>query len=236
MYRILLIFLALTFMHTARSQKTNDVIYLMDGSIIRGTISEKNDSTVKIMTCCGSIFAYKTRDVIRISQEKAIKTRVMPKQGYLNVTSLGVLIGSTDDQKSAPFSTIMEHSYRFNKDFAIGGFLGFEQLNENVLPVGFNMKAFLKAGSSDFFFSFLGGYSLSLEDPQEEGMKSASGGILAGVETGLLIPVSAGSALTFSIGYRYNELNYQLTDYWRGDYERNMTFNRFVIRFGISIF
>jgi hypothetical protein len=59
--------------------------------------------------------------------------------------------------------------------------------------------------------------------------------VLAGLETGLLIPVNGCSSVVVAIGYRYNELNYDLEDWWVGEYERKMTLNRFSCRIGIAI-
>jgi hypothetical protein len=237
MHKILLLLISLACLQSLRSQKTDDVLFFANGSIIRGTLTEQNDSVIKIMTCCGSIFAYPAREVLRVTREKKVHNEAsIPPTGYLNFTSFGVLIGSPDDQKKAPFSALMEHNYRLNKYFAPGLFLGFEQLNENVIPLGINMKFLSPVGRTGLFASFGGGYSVSLEKPDEVGMKKATGGLMAGLETGIMIPVSRGSALTLAIGYRYNKLHYRLNDYWRGDYERNRTFNRFVIRFGISVF
>jgi len=236
MQKIPLLLLALICLQPLWSQKTTDVIYLTNGSIIRGTLTEQNDSVIKIMTCCGSIFAYRSGEIIRVSHEIMHEGKKIPTRGYMNFTSFGVLIGSSDDEKTAPFSAIMENDYRLNKTLAPGAFLGFEQLNENVLPVGLNMKFFFPANQTDLFVCIYGGYSISLEKPDEVGMKKATGGILAGGETGIMIPVSSGSAITLAIGYRYNELNYQLNDWWRGDYTKKRTFNRFVIRIGISVF
>jgi hypothetical protein len=236
MQKILFLLSALICLQPLWSQETGDVIYLTNGSIIRGTLTEQNDSVVKILTCCGSIFAFRTGEIIRVSKEVLPDSKQIPVKGYMNFTSFGVLIGSSDDQKAAPFSAIMEHNYRLNKYLAPGAFLGFEQLNENVLPLGLNMKFFIPAKRTDFFVSISGGYSISLDKPEEVGMKKATGGIMADGETGIMIPVSKGSAIILAVGYRYNELNYQLNDWWRGDYTRNMTFNRFVIRIGISVF
>ena len=84
----------------------------------------------------------------------------------MNFTSMGVLIGSTENQKSAPFSVLMEHNYRFNKTIALGGFIGFEQLNESVMPLGANMKLFLPAGNSDLFLALQPGIQFPWENPK----------------------------------------------------------------------
>jgi hypothetical protein len=237
MTRILFILLALSFFRPAISQKTCDAVYVNNGSIIRGKITEQNDTAVKIMTCCGSLFAFRKNEILRITTEKCITTKAMiSRKGYMNFTSMGALIGSTENQKSAPFSVLMEHSYRFNKTIALGGFIGFEQLNESVMPLGANMKLFLPAGNSDIYLGTSAGYSVSLGKPADIAMKKATGGFMFSTEIGVIIPVSAGSAISIAIGYRYNELHYELNDWYLGDYKQNNTYNRLMIRFGISIF
>jgi hypothetical protein len=69
-----------------------------------------------------------------------------------------------------------------------------------------------------------------------EGIKKATGGMLAGTEVGLLIPVNSGSSIVLAIGYRYNQLHYQMEDWWLGAYEREETYNRFSVRMGIMLY
>jgi len=237
MQKTTLVLLAFLFFWPLKAQKTEDIVSLANGSKIRGTVTEKNDSLVKIITCCGSIFVFPAGEVAGITQEKAWRPdRFIKKSGYMNFTTFGTLVGTSDDQKTAPFSVIMEHNYRFTEFTAVGAFIGFEQLNENLFPVGLNVKILFPAARSDLFISFLFGYSVSLEKPQEQFVTKATGGALAGIETGIMISVSQGSAITLAIGYRYNELRYRLEDWARGDYKRNLTFNRLSLRIGIAVF
>jgi len=237
MKKILLFLLAFGITSLAHAQSTRDVVFLHNGSILRGTITMQNDTVLLISTCCDNVFAVDPQAIKEITSERAVDPGIaVTRKGYINITTLGVLIGTTDDAKSAPFSAVMEHNYRFNKNIALGGFHGFEQLNENLMPVGLNLKVMWPAGRSDFFIAFSGGYSISLEKPGEEFMEKASGGVLAGTEAGLLIPVSRSSALIIALGYRYNELNYHLDDGWLGNTDRHITYNRFSIRFGITAF
>jgi hypothetical protein len=237
MKRILFILLVLAYFLPARSQKTCDAVYVNNGSIIRGRITEQNDTLVRILTCCGSEFAFRKSEILRITVEKcvAVKARITRK-GYMNFTSMGVLIGSTENDKSAPFSVLMDHNYRFNKNIALGGVIGFEQLNESVMPLGANIKLFIPAGSTDFYFGSTAGYSFSLGKPADIAIKKANGGFMFSTEIGIIIPVSAGSAISIAIGYRYNVLHYDLNNWYMGDYKQNNTYNRLMLRFGISIF
>jgi hypothetical protein len=236
MKKNLIFLLVLGLSSVVYAQRTRDVVMLHNGSILRGTITMQNDTVLLIATGCDNVFAVYPPEIREIASEKVVDPeRTVTRKGYTNTTSLGVLIGTTDDAKSAPFSAIMEHNYRFGKNIALGGFHGFEQLNENLMPVGLNLKVMWPAGRSDFFIAINGGYSISLEKPEEQFMEKASGGMLAGTEVGLLIPVSRNSALLIAFGYRYNELNYRLDDEWFGNTDRHITYNRFSIRFGVTV-
>jgi len=237
MTRIFLILLALVFFHPVRSQKICDAVYLKNGSIIKGRITEQNDTLVKVMTCCGSVFAIGPNEVLRVTTEKCNTAKaIITRRGYMNFTSMGVLLGSTENEKSAPFSILMEHNYRFNKNIALGGVMGFEQLNESVMPIGGNLKLFALAGNTDLYFGTSAGYSFPLGKPGEMGIEKAKGGFMFSTEAGIVIPVSNGAAISFAIGYRYNELHYKLNNWYYGDYTQNNTYKRLMLRFGITIF
>lgn len=154
----------------------------------------------------------------------------------MNLTTFGVLAGTSSDEKGAPLSILSEHNYRFGRILSLGAITGIEQLNENLMPVALNLKIFLSSGACELFVAGLGGYSISLEKPSMEGIKKATGGIMAGAETGLLIRVNGISSIVLALGYRYNELNYKLQDWWLSDYERKISYNRFSLRIGIALY
>jgi hypothetical protein len=154
---------------------------------------------------------------------------------YLNITTFGILSGTSSDENQAPLSILSEHHYRFHKLFSAGLATGIEQLNENTMPLALNLKFYLPAGGSDFFFSAMGGYSVSLNKPEFEGIKKSLGGKLADMEAGVMIRANDCFSVVFALGYRYNVLNYKAEDWWIGSYKRRYTYNRFVVRLGISI-
>jgi hypothetical protein len=166
-----------------------------------------------------------------------ISSAVMAQNhGYMSILSFGILAGTSADENPAPLSVLTEHHYRFNKTISLGALTGIEQLNENTMPAAVNLKLFLPAGACDFFLDGSVGYSVSLEKPTAVGILKATGGFMTGAETGLFIRVNSGSSVVIALGYRYNELNYELEDWWIGNYERKITFNRFSIRIGIAIY
>jgi len=163
-------------------------------------------------------------------------TSLAQKSGYINFTTVGILAGTSADDHAAPVSFVMEHHYRFMNILAPGIFTGIEQLNENVMPVGANLKLILPGKRCKFFTGLMAGYSVSLEKPKmgEIKVSKAGGGFLAGTEIGLLVAVNSCSSVVIALGYRYNELNYKLEDWWLGNYTRKIVYNRFSFRMGIA--
>jgi hypothetical protein len=237
MKKTILITLILMVVSVSNAQQMIDVVYLFDGSIIKGKIVENTSTSVKIETCCGNVLAFPNTEVERTAQEPVINVGKSIKQkGYMNFTSMGVLVGSSSNDKAAPFSALMEHNYKFNKYFAAGGLIGFELLNETTFPVALNLKAFLPLSTGNLFLGVSGGYSLSTEKPDQYGVKSASGGVMVNSEIGYIIPVSENAGIYIAIGYRCNELNYKTEEWWMNSADRTIYFNRISIRLGISIY
>jgi hypothetical protein len=240
--RILTMFFAITSSTSmVHAQRTEDVLYLKNGSILRGTIIEVEGGNLKIETYGGNIFAFAQADVAKTEKEIILKdSKTIKQKGYVNFTSMGVLLGSSVDDKPTPYSVIMEHNYKFNNYFAVGGAIGLESLNENTVPVALNLKILVPLQTGNIFLSTLAGYSFSTGKPSYnayglEAIKNASGGIMANIDLGYIIPVSESAAIYISLGYRYNELNYKLES-WLNDADRKIKYNRLSLRIGLSIY
>lgn len=230
---LFLLFLSTTLL----SQEQRDVIYLRDGSIIKGNITESTDEVIKIETCCGSVLAIQSAQVLSMEKETVPKSAFQVKQaGYMNFTSMGFLLGSPSNEKIAPFSVITEHSYRANDYVTIGGLIGYELLDEAVMPVGVNVKGFVFDGIKNVYLGLTGGYSVSLENPNKDLYESTSGGPFFNIELGVLIPVSHNNSFFIAMGYRYNKLKYERSDWWLGEVEREVKYNRISIRLGLSLY
>lgn len=234
---ILLICTSLFFQVNA--QKTEDVLYLKNESIIRGEIIENNENKIKIKTNGGNIFAFSPAEVLSTSTEKIVPLSVQSNFGYVNYTTCGVLIGSTENQRETPFSIQMEHSLQINKHFSLGAITGLETLNEIVAPVGISGRFhFAHSSNSHIFLSANSGYSFSLEKPvpfSYQTVKSSDGGYFANSEIGFVVKKSK-IGLIVALGYRYNTLKYVLEDPWMGDVKTKIFYNRLGLRVGVVIF
>ncbi|MBO4443848.1 MAG: hypothetical protein J5814_03645 [Bacteroidaceae bacterium] len=73
MKKTILLFICLLCATFAFAQKMQDVVYLKNGSVIRGTITElKPSESISIQTSDGSIFVYKMDEVERTAAEEAV--------------------------------------------------------------------------------------------------------------------------------------------------------------------
>src|SRR6185295_6740865 len=71
MKKLLLLFALLIIVSGAIAQATRDVIYLKNGSIIKGTITEQNPPTdLKIEMANGNIITYKYDEIEKITKEE----------------------------------------------------------------------------------------------------------------------------------------------------------------------
>ena len=72
MKRILVVLFALVLMSAAAlAQNYRDVVYLKNGSVIKGTVLEQvTGGNIKIQTADGSIFVYPSSEVVKVVKEK----------------------------------------------------------------------------------------------------------------------------------------------------------------------
>lgn len=235
--QLLLFILLASFSAISFSQQERDVVFLNDGSIIKGMLTEKDEKTIQIETCCGNLLVFEKADILKMEKETIPKSKFQVKQkGYMNFTSMGFLVGSPANEKIAPFSIISEHTYRVNEYIAVGGLIGYELLEESIVPLGVNIKGFVFDGADNLFLGITGGFSLSLENPNKDLYNSASGGPFFTIEMGVLIPVSGNNSFFVAMGYRYNKLKYERTDWWLSDVEREVKYNRISIRLGLTLY
>ena len=116
---------------TVSAQSLQEVVYLKNGSVIRGTIIEQvPNESLKIQTSDGSVFAYKMADVEKISKEQvngrsagnALTGSAAgfsgngrgPQKGYRGFVDLGYTIGTGDfGLDRVEFSTSHGYQIRF---------------------------------------------------------------------------------------------------------------------------
>lgn len=109
------------------AQQVKNIIYLNNGSIIKGEILEQiPNESIKIKTSDGSIFVYKMSEVSKIAREEigTEKTAYVKPKGLEYKLGLGYLIGVGDYKKTSIVPIEFGLGKQVNKNFYIGGSLG----------------------------------------------------------------------------------------------------------------
>ena len=239
-FSLLLIFAALI---KTNAQET-DFVYLKSGSVIRGQILEIEPADhVKIQDLCGNIWYYKINEVEKITSEpfeapSFSKRRDGFHAGYVNMTSIGFLAGSSYNAQVAPFSLLMVNGWRSPVGFFVGAGLGVEFLNTNYFPVFLDLRYDLIGKDVVPYLVAKGGYSFPMSSGYSENDNEYTyqGGSLAAVGVGLKIRTREHFAWDVELMYRYQKTSRSEQYGWNNqEYLYTDIYNRIEIRLGFYI-
>jgi len=239
-FSLLLVFVTLIM---SNAQET-DHVYLKSVSVIRGQILEIEPvDHVKIQDMCGNIWYYKIGEVEKITSEpykapSLSKNRAGFKAGYVNMTSMGVLVGSSYNSQVAPFSLLMVNGWRSPLGIFMGAGLGIEFLNTNYLPVFLDLRYDIVGKDVVPYLVAKGGYSFPMTSGYSENDMEYTyeGGYLAGIGVGLKIRTREHFAWDVELMYRYQKTSRSETYGWNNqEYLYTDIYNRIEIRLGFYI-
>jgi len=221
-----------------------DHVYLKSGSVIRGNIMEIDPvDHVKIQDLCGNIWYYQIATVEKITSEsyeapKLKKEHPGFERGFVNMTSLGFLAGSSNNMQVAPFSLVMVNGYRNSFGLFTGAGVGVEFLTTNYLPFFLDLRYDLTGKDVVPYIVAKGGYSIPMiPDHSEYDIEyTYTGGPLVGVGVGLKIRTRNHFAWDIELMYRYQQTSYTEKYDWNNqEYDYTDIYNRIEIRLGFYI-
>lgn len=219
MKRIILVFILILFAggYVAHSQTPQqEVVYLKNGSMIRGTVIEQIvGQSLKIQTADGSIFVYRMDEVEKITKESPIQTkRTASLVPAGNITSYRGFVDFGYTQKLGGGANRIElttsHGYQFTPYFFTGAGIGVHcYLQESnmwhsdakipFIPMFVDLRSNLMQGFIVPFIGLKGGYSLVID----EGLYG--GGLYVAPSVGVKYMLSETFALNLSLGYSYQQ-------------------------------
>jgi hypothetical protein len=213
---------------------TEDVIYLKNQWIIRGTITGSDSATVKIITHDGNTLAFNTNEVDKVVKEKHWNGFIYRRNGFANFTELGPLIaGKTtiDGVTTAAFSFQTVNGYKLSQYAMLGLGLGADlYATQTILPVFGSFRGDLsKQGSVTPFYFGDAGYGINITQNSANGT-AFKGGLLYALGLGLKIPFNRANGFLLSAGYRY-----QKTSYTTGNSSTEVFYKRLAIRAGFFL-
>lgn len=214
-----------------------DVVYLKDGSVLRGSILHFEEAiSLKIEIEGGSQFFILFDEVLEIKKEPKYQGSFYKKRGYFNQTGVDRLPGNAEN--SVRF--IMIQGYQFNPHFSAGLGIGYTSYDDrlNTVPVFLDVKAnVLKANTIPYAF-FRTGYSFSSVEKSDSQIPidKHKGGLMVNFGGGLLFETKVGYGLYINVGYNYEKLSYTEENFWWNlqTIENEITFQRVNFGFGLS--
>jgi hypothetical protein len=227
MKKFLIMVIAGLFLIPVYAQKgKRDLVYLKSGGIIRGQLIHHDDEKVKIISA-GNEWVFKLADVDSVLKFRKAVHEAGPLQNYFFDTSMGVLVGNSVSNQSAPFSFMASFNYRIADKLYVGAGLGSEFLDESYMPTFAQLQYRFRNARFTPFFNLQVGYQVPLEDgnrqhytnysssssyywpyPQQTEKLDTEGGILINPTVGFQQFISDNFGWFFSFGYRHHQLNY----------------------------
>ncbi len=149
MKKLIVLIVCMSLSAIAFAQKMQEVIYLKNGSVIRGTVVEQvPGQSIKVETADGSVFVYQMQDVEKIAkEEKKQSTSGVEHPGMDFIVDLGPNFANG----STAFAANVGVGKRFSKSFYFGGLVGATfSSGDPAFGFALNPKVGTPIGNSDF--------------------------------------------------------------------------------------
>lgn len=212
-FMLLLIFVTC---HIAYGQNnTEEVVYLKNGSIIRGVIIEHVlNQSIKIQTKDRNVFVFKYEEIEKITKEPLNNSSLKYSQNkkefrkgaFFNITEINFALGIgnveaggnkiANTANSFGFRTINGIQPKENLSLGIG--IGIDKYeNGTLMPITLDLRIFNTNKKVSPIFTTNLGYSIGLGD--------ADGGIVLNPQIGIMTPISNSMLFLLSLGYKLQE-------------------------------
>lgn len=232
----------------AQAPASPDILYLKDGSVIRGTLIESiTGSHVRFQNLEGQVREYPMSEVssTKISGKNNRPVYELQPIGFSHSSSIGLMVGSGSygDRANPSFQTI--NGVRIGKHWSTGIGTGLESFGYGtLLPLFAHGRYSLLKGAVSPYIDGMAGYSLAISSPNyyywSDNYDENKGGITAGIGAGVKMMTGQRFGLTIGMGYRFQRLSrtYQ-GSWWNGNdvfyypVQERTDINRIDLRFGI---
>jgi hypothetical protein len=214
----------------AFSQKT-DVIYLKNGSIIKGRIIQiRPGDNVKFETSDGSIWIFDYADLLKFDNTDALMSFVQETDSVRNrflIADMGFLVGTTDNEMKAPLSILAVFDLPIYRNLYAGIGSGLEFFEITYIPVIAEIRYKRRIIGPSIYLQ--AGYTMPIkaDGAIDNNNYKFEPGILINPGISYTFGFSQGTAFTVSLGYRYQKTSAkQLDRYYNDDYRQINIFNR----------
>lgn len=232
---------------SAQAPASPDILYLKDGSMIRGTLVESiAGSHVRFKTLEGDVRQYPMSEVDRTKIAGKNNRPVLELKGigYSHSTNVGLMVGNNGYGGSIGPSLQTINGIRIGPHWSTGIGTGLEDFSYGPqIPLFAHGRYALLKGDVTPYFDGMAGYSFSLGNNRVyyDFAEETSGGITAGIGAGVRFMVGSRTGITVGMGYRFQRVERRYWNYWwDGNQSRSYPveettdMNRVELRIGIT--
>lgn len=225
-----------------------DVVYLKNGSVIRGMIIEQIPNVSIKIKSGPNIFVYKMDEIEKFTKEEVAGSSTTagapgdfgfkPNKGYAGNFEIGL---SHYPAGNLPmFAVNIVNGYQFSRHFTMGLGVGAEVSTKSVhnFNAGLDMRAYFLKSRVTPFFNFAAGYNAMLQSYEDYYYGGSTTDVYHGFTFapafGARVAINKKVAATISLGYRYVGSMVKIDYYY--DVERDIASSHAVmLRFGVAL-
>lgn len=190
-----------------------EVIYLKNGSVIRGTIVEIVPNTsYKIQTSDGSAFVFEEKDIQKIAREFPVKTA---KSNSLNKINTTMEAGYGAKSGMYGLNVINVNAllnYQLKEHVSIGGGIGmrcFDEAEITMIPIFVDGKISMPNKDISPYLGLAVGYSLNVSNGIE------NSGVLVNPQLGIQFNLNNGIKLNVGTAYQTQQMPFFVAEnFW----------------------
>lgn len=198
---------------SAQKMPFTEVIYLKNGSIIRGTILEIVPNTsYKIQTSDGSAFVFEEKDILKIAREFPVKTA---KSNGLNKINTTMEAGYGAKSGMYGLNVINVNAlinYQLKEHVSIGGGIGMRRFDEaeiTMIPIFVDGKISMPNKDISPYLGLAVGYSLNVSNGIE------NSGVLVNPQLGIQFNLNNGIKLNVGTAYQTQQMPFFVAEsFW----------------------
>lgn len=242
---------------SAQAQKMQDVVYLHDGSILKGQVlAFQPEGKIRVEILGGSVLVYPASAVKELKKEPVptnLLTNESPKategiplktKGLYSVSQAHANFGKDYNYQIQVGTGISQTvGYQFNQWIGLGLGTGFSSIgNKSFVPIFSEARGYFSKDVSGFFYSLAAGYAYAFKHGIDQFSFSnnntkAEGGLWVYPAIGYRFKSSKKMNACLDLGYCIQKASYEYNaPDWTGNptvYTEDNTWKRLTLRFGI---
>lgn len=221
------VMICLTTVNTWAQETKEDVVYLDNGSVIRGQVMEYDpNGNIKIEIYGGSVLVYKSSEVLKIEKETVKLTREVKKEkrsdhkvsntGIYGTIAVGTLGGMGDWGQPTPGISLKGVAgWYFHRLLGVGGGVGMMNLGgPTFIPIFANIRGNFMKSTASLFYDINIGYGIGVVNPMSGNfwrMESTTGGLYLRPSIGVRFPSTKQTHVFLDFGYviQFSSSKYQ---------------------------